>query len=337
MICVLSVHTIRICCIDCPHTKDCVLLLFKHFKEVKMSKYRCFMQLLCLILVQPLTGCFETLEREANEVSSELASPIEDVFTSEVDAINGLTLDNDSLDGLWISFNVETNIESSSEGVNSWTLLSIDLIDDVVSISNYGHCADDTPATYDYNVQSSLLTPGSFDVLTGNSFLYIPASDTVSAQIESANEISFSEYANSLEPSRQIVMRAFKLRDSYAAGLGAFVIDDFAYDVSCVAYKHVWNEEEDTLGNLVKVPVYTLQGSGIDELNFVFIDDSNAESESVTSVELTQGNSIDYAFNTESVDGSTDHVVLRIIGDLSYEASFDSDEGESGSLLIDLK
>ncbi|MBV1874512.1 MAG: hypothetical protein KUG80_07015, partial [Gammaproteobacteria bacterium] len=116
-----------------------------------MPMHRYLMQLLCVLLVQPLTGCFETLEREAHEDSSELPSVVEGVFESEVEVLNSLTLNNSSLDGLWIAFNVETGSNSSSEGINSWNLLKLDLIGDVVSISNYGDCTDDTPVSYDYD------------------------------------------------------------------------------------------------------------------------------------------------------------------------------------------
>ena len=304
-----------------------------------MPMRRYLMQLLCLLLVQPLTGCFETLEREPHEDSSEPPSVVEDVFESEVEVLNSLTLNNSSLDGLWIVFNVETDSNSSSEGINRWNLLKLDLIGDVVSISNYADCTDDVPVSYDYDVESSLLTPGTFDISTTNSFLHVPASSTVFAQIESANEISFSDYSKSSDLSRQIVMRAFKLRDSYSDEVGDFVINNFAYDVDCAAYTHVWSEEEDTLGNTIKVPVYTLQGSGIDELSFTFVDDASkdADSASVLSVSVRQGDSIDYEFSTEVLDGSADQVALSILGDLSSEASFEGANGESGSLLIDLK
>ena len=304
-----------------------------------MPMHRYLMQLLCVLLVQPLTGCFETLEREAYEDSSEPPSVVEGVFESEVEVLNSLTLNNSSLDGLWITFNVETDSNSSSEGINSWNLLKLDLIGDVVSISNYGDCTDDTPVSYDYDVKSSLLTPGTFDISTTNSFLHVPASSTVFAQIESANEISFSDYSKSSDLSRQIVMRAFKLRDSYSDEVGDFVINNFAYDVDCAAYTHVWSEEEDTLGNTIKLPVYTLQGSGIDELSFTFVDDASqdTDSASVLSVSVRQGDSIDYEFSTEVLDGSADQVALSIFGDLSSEASFEGNNGESGSLLIDLK
>lgn len=304
-----------------------------------MPMRRYLMQLLCLLLAQSLTGCFETLEREPHEDSSETPSVVEGIFESEVEVLNSLTLNNSSLDGLWIVFNVETGSNSSSEGINRWNLLKLDLIGDVVSISNYGDCTDDVPVSYDYDVESSLLTPGTFDISTTNSFLHVPASSTVFAQIESANEISFSDYSKSSDLSRQVVMRAFKLRDSYSDEVGDFVINNFAYDVDCAAYTHVWSEEEDTLGNTIKLPVYTLRGSGVDELSFTFVDDASqdTDSTSVLSVSVRQGDSIDYEFSTEVLDGSADQVALSIFGDLSSEASFEGNNGESGSLLIDLK
>ena len=314
-----------------------------------MSRFHILSVLPVLLL---LVGCFETLEKEKKDSSgqsSQRATVLEDRFESEITALQSLSLNGTTLEGMWVVFYSENVAESDGElvGIDSWSILEISHEAESTSLQvlNHANCQASSPETYRYTIETSTISASSFRITNTNSFLFPAANSEVRVEIdESGRVLEFSDYVKATDDANSISMKAYKARDVIADSIGSFTLGGNDYSVSCLSYSDSWVLTE-VIGDDLRYSEQMLKGSGSASLIFSITEareeleqtsqtlDSDRNDYILATIEAVD---VSEQFRTESVGGVTSAITLNINSNLSIGANFSRSDGLEAVLDVDL-
>ena len=307
-----------------------------------------FYRLCALPVFILLVGCFETLEKEkktSDGQSSQSGTVVEDRFENEIATLESLPLSSASLEGLWLVFYSENVAEEDglSIGIDAWTILEIShgAEGGSLQVLNRESCKKSAPETFEYTIDTSMISASTFRIPNSSSFLYPAAKDEVVVTIdESGRMLEFADYAKEANDANKIKMKAYKARDTLVDSFGSFALNGQEYTVSCLSYSDSWALAE-AVGDDIRQSEQVLMGSGSANLLFSIVEfeESDQEASSGSSDFISadiQAENVSEEFTTTSGSGVVSTATLNINSDLSMTANFSRSDGVEASLEVDL-
>ena len=297
-------------------------------------------------LLAGLTACFDTLEKEKKGGNSTLQPSFEERFEQEIETLQSLPLNGQSLAGLWMVFYSKSgqNVNDERFSEQAWSLLQISHENESTSlqVKNLKNCQTDTPSSYHYTINTTVINGSSFHIPIDGSFLYPTASAEVLVQVDSSGRIlDFADYTNSEGDSSTISMAAYKVQDETAALLGTLILDSVEYPISCLSYSDTGLLLE-AIGEDTLQSEQVITGSGADELFFSVIEGS-VQSEQVPESDTSEFISVDIQaigvaeeFKTPNDGGIVSTMTFNVNSDLTIDAEFTRPDGFSGSIEVNL-